>query len=357
MKVKIQISFILFSLLLCVNSHAQDSHFSQYEYSPLTVNPALTGIDKKLQVVLHHKDQWRALNGYRTDELSFEMRFNPSDFIKVNNKTAAFKGGQQKGFAFGVNLFSDKAGDGNLQTISGRLSLAYHLPLNENSRISAGIIGGVEQRSINPNGLRFNSQYGTNGTYDPSSSSGEIYTANKLTNGDFAAGLCYSYGEEDKYIAENNNKSFKIGAALDHISRPTQSYIAEANSVSYFKYTLHAQTLMGIANTSYSIKACIISMFEGKQTETALGAFFKYKMKETSKYTGIKKGMSISLGCYYRYRDAIIPSLQYEMARGAIGISYDINTSGLSKATIGRGGLEITMRFFNPVSFLYQKKD
>ena len=154
------ILFLSFALLICVFSKAQDSHFSQYEYSPLTVNPALTGIDKKLQVLLHHKDQWRALNGFRTDELSFEMRFDPRNFIKIKNRTAQFKEGIEKGFAFGINLFSDKAGDGNMQNFSGRLSLAYHLPLNENSRISAGILGGVEQRSINPSNLRNNSQIG-----------------------------------------------------------------------------------------------------------------------------------------------------------------------------------------------------
>lgn len=356
MNIKIYLSFIT-ALLICIDVKAQDSHFSQYECSPLTVNPALTGIDKKLQVVLHHKDQWRAMNGYRTDELSFEMRFDPSNWIKVKNRTEQFKKGEEKGFAFGINLFSDKAGDSNMKNISGHLSLAYHLRLNDDSRISAGIIGGIEQRSINPNGLRFNSQYGSNGIYDPSNSSGELYTVNKLTNGDFSAGLCYSYGVEDKYIATNNNKSFKIGAALDHIARPAQAYIVEQNPISYFKYTVHAQTLVGIPNTSYSIKASIFSMFEGKQNELTTGLFLKYQMKNASKYTGIKKEMAVSFGCYYRYNDALIPCLQYEMARAAIGISYDVNISSLRKATIGRGGIEATLRFFNPIPYLFQKKD
>lgn len=356
MLIKKYISISSLGLLFCFSVKGQDSHFSQYDHSPLTINPALTAVDKNLQAILHHKDQWKALNGYRTDELSFEMRFDPTSWIKIKNRTALYKKKEQKGFAFGVSLFSDKAGDGNMQKLCGSVSLAYHIMLDANNRVSAGLLGGVKQRSINPAGLRYNSQYGISGAYDPTITSGEVYKSNSIIYSDYSAGICYSFGEENKYMESNDNKSFKVGFSLDHLSRPEQAYILERDSRSYMKYTLHAQTLLGIKNSSYSVGASIISLFQGKQRETTFGALLKYRMKEESKYTGIKKGMAVSLGCYYRLGDAVIPYLQYELARYAIGISYDVNLSGLQKATTGRGGLEVTLRFFNPVPFLFQKK-
>ena len=348
--------FYSFVTLIFHSAVAQDTHFSQYDHSPLTINPALTAVDKNLQVVLHHKDQWKSLNGYRTDELSFEMRFDPTSWIKIKNRTALYKKKTQKGFAFGLSVFADKAGDGSMQKLCGTFTLAYHLMLDPSNRISAGLLTSAKQRSLNPSGLRYNSQYNYIGAYDPSMPSGEIYKSNSLTYTDYSAGICYSFGEENKYMESNYNKSLKMGFSLDHLSRPEQAYISTIKAKGYMKYTLHAQTLLGIKNSSYSVGASVISMFQGPQNEVTMGMLLKYRMKEESKYTGIKKGMAVSLGCFYRFRDAVIPYLQYELARYAIGISYDVNLSGLKKATTGRGGLEVTLRFFNPVPYLFQKK-
>ncbi len=356
MREKNYIAILVFTTMLFISAKAQDSHFSQYDHSPLNINPALTAVDKNLHVVLHHKDQWKSLNGYRTDELSFEMRFDPTSWIKIKNRTALYKKKKQKGFALGISLLGDKAGDGNMQKLCATFSLAYHMMLDPNNRISAGFLTSAKQRSISPNNLRYNSQYNYLGAYDPTMQSGEIYKSNSLSYSDYSAGVCYSFGEENKYMESNDNKSFKLGVAFDHLSRPEQAYITDIHSKSYMKYTLHAQTLLGIKNSSISVGASAISMIQGPQNEITMGMLLKYRMKEESKYTGIKKGMAISLGCSYRFRDALIPYMQFELARYAIGISYDVNLSGLQKATTGRGGLEVTLRFFNPVPFLFQKK-
>jgi len=356
MSIKIYIRFSTIAFLFCNITVAQDSHFSQYDHSPLTINPALTAVDKNLHIVAHHKEQWRSLKGYRTDELSFEMRFDPTSWIKVKNRTAVYKKKKQKGLALGVSLFSDKAGDGNMKRISGTFALAYHLLLDENNRISAGVLASSKRSSIDPSGLRFNSQYDYAGVYDQFSLSGETYQTSSISYNDYTAGICYSFGSENKYMESNDNKSLKVGVAFDHLSRPEQSYISTIHSKSYMKYTLHAQTLLGIKNSSISVGASVISMFQGPQSEVTMGMLLKYRMKDESKYTGIKKGAAVSLGCSYRFRDALIPYLQYELARYAIGISYDVNLSGLKKATTGRGGIEVTLRFFNPVPYLFQKK-
>ena len=194
----IQFTFIIF--LLGNFAQAQDSHFSQYDHSPLTMNPALTAIDKNIHIVAHHKDQWKSLNGFRTDELSFELRIDPTSWIKIKNRTATYKKKKQKGLALGLSLFSDKAGDGKMKKTCATFSLAYHMLLDENNRISAGFLMASKQSSINPSGLRYNSQYDYAGVYNPVTNSGENYQTNSLSYSDYTAGVCYSFGSENKYM-------------------------------------------------------------------------------------------------------------------------------------------------------------
>ena len=81
-------------------------------------------------------------------------------------------------------------------------------------------------------------------------------------------------------MESNDNKSLKIGVAFDHLSRPEQSYITTIHSKSYMKYTLHGQTLLGIKNTSISVGASAIAMFQGPQKEVTMGMLLKYRMNK-----------------------------------------------------------------------------
>ena len=59
----------------------------------------------------------------------------------------------------------------------------------------------------------------------------------------------------------------------------------------------------------------------------------KYYFKDDSKYTGYIRRSTLGLGAYYRYQDALIVNLLLELGQYAIGFSYDLNTSGLSKVS------------------------
>ena len=74
----------------------------------------------------------------------------------------------------------------------------------------------------------------------------------------------------------------------------------------------------------------------------------RYQIIEGSKYTGNIKETALSLGGYYRNGDSFIPTILIEVANYALGISYDINVSGLAAVSKGRGGVEIALRFINP---------
>jgi len=54
------------------------------------------------------------------------------------------------------------------------------------------------------------------------------------------------------------------------------------------------------------------------------------------------------LGIFNRLKDALSISALFELDRYGIGVSYDINTSALTLASQGRGGMEVSIRIRNP---------
>lgn len=333
-------------------SFAQDIHFSQYNFSPLTLNPALTSAYKDIQATLNYKTQWHSVDAYTTYQATYEMKLNQKAWTKLSKMTETYKKKLIRGLAFGLNVFQDKAGDGNMKTTQADLSLAYHSLLNENNTLSAGLIGGIVQRSIEEGGLRWNSQY-PGGVYDPSVGSGENLSRQSFIFGDYGAGILWSYGQASSYLTANDQKFVNAGISVSHLNRSQLSYLGNADAL-YRKYTAHTSMLFGIKNSHYSLAPSLLYMQQGSQKEITFGMMIKYKLKEESVYTGIVKATMLSLGCFYRNKDAVIPYLLVELDKYSIGLSYDTNISGLTAATSGRGGFEISLRFGNPSPFLYQ---
>jgi type IX secretion system PorP/SprF family membrane protein len=351
MKIKKLLSY-LFLVFILEKADAQDAHFSQYNFSPLTLNPALTSAYKDLQGTVNFKDQWRSMNAFRTAGAVFEMKLNQKRWTKLSRVTEGYKKKLVKGLAFGLNFFSDKAGDGAIKTTTVNLSIAYHALLNKNNTLSAGLIGGIMQRSISPDPLRWNNQY-TGGIYNSATMSGENFANQNFMVPDFGMGIMWSYGSEGRYTSLNDQVFANAGASIQHLNTPSYSFLGTAEKI-YRKYTFHSNTMFGIKNTHYSIAPSLLVTMQGKQKEITVGSLIKYKVREESKYTGIIKSSVISFGCFYRNKDAIIPTILLEMDRYTIGISYDTNISGLAAASSGRGGFEISLRIGTGSSFLYQ---
>ncbi len=355
MKNKLRAAFLLQSAVLPLGSFSQDIHFSQYAFSSVGINPAMTASYKDVLVTLQHKEQWRMVDAYRTSAATFEMKFGQPNWTKQDNTTGTFKKKLMKGLALGVYVFSDNAGDGNMKQFQFSTSLAYHALLNKNHTLSMGLIGGVIQKSIAPEGLRYNNQY-AGGTYDPNLASGENYSNQSFAKADLGAGLLWSYGEGSRYLTANDQKHVHAGISLNHINRPEQSFLGVISDPLKWKWTAHAGSLFGITNSSYSIGSSLLYMSQGNLIEFTPGLLVKYKFKENSVYTGFIKSSALTLGCYYRNKDAVIPYIMYEMDKYSLGISYDTNISGLASVTAGRGGIEISLRFNTPSPFLYQTK-
>lgn len=344
-KTPLKVLLVVFQMLAYViQSSAQDIHFSQFTMTPILLDPSQAGkFGGDQRAIVNYRDQWSSVmnNSFRTYGVSFDMHLNK-------------KAKKDNFFGIGLTAFSDKAGGISLGTTILNVSLAYHVRMNQSSYFSAGAKAGIIQNSLTPSQLRFDNQFDGSG-HNESLSSGEDFNQRSLLNPDFAIGLSYTWGTNtsDKVISNNgfDGKKMNIGFAAHHVSSPDYSYLEPQTDNLNLKYILHANTSFGIHETNTAIQPSGFIQYQEGATNIVLGTFFRYNLKEKSKYSQFSNGAAMSVGIHYRISDAIIPSILIEMGSIAIGVSYDINVSGLSTATGGQGGYEFSIRYVNPNPF------
>jgi len=329
--------FLIIIILSGVGSFvfSQDIHFSQFNNSPLTLNPASTGVfNADIRVIMNYKSQWKQVS-------------DPFKTYAFSCDAGLLKKKWQNGYiGVGVSVFNDHAGLSNLSTTEANLSLSSVLAVASNHNLSVGIQAGMAQRSVSIDGLQWTNQY--NGmNYDSGLSSGEQFSQNNFSFQDYSTGILWSFGKGEMYSTANDAVKANLGIAMFHVNRPEQSFLGTKDRL-YSKYVIHGMFYKGIKNTRASIIPSAAVYLQGKSKEILAGMLVKYKLKEASKYTGFIKASDVYFGGYYRYGDAIAICTQLEVNRYFIGLSYDVNMSGLTTVSKGLGGLEISLRFINP---------
>lgn len=334
---KIKQLFIV--MLLPALVQAQDIHFTQFYMSPLVQNPAMAGANFDLQAIVNYKDQWKSVaSPYRTLDASCDMRLG--------------KKKPEKGYwAAGALFYSDKAGDANMQTTQASLTAAYHVLLGSSSKLSAGIQPTFCQRSMTFENLQWGNQY-VAGSYNTNNPTGEpLGSAASYNFFDVGAGLMWTFDKGEMYISAHNHLKINAGFSVFHITQPKYSYYATPTETLYRKYVGYANANIGIKNSSLSVVPGFIFYSQGPAKELLFGTSLRYLLKESSKYTSYVNGASLSLGGYYRNKDAVALTMLLELSKYAIGFSYDINISDLNTASSKKGGFEISLRFVNPNPF------
>lgn len=349
------LAFLIFNFLFLI-SHSQDIHFSQFYETPSLLNPALTGATSNLRASLQYRNQWSSVTvPYKTFAASFEMKLNQKSWEQQGDNSNQVQKKFTEGLAAGISFFSDRAGDGDMGLTQATLSIADQVALNEKNALSVGLQASIAQRSIDYSKLIWPNQYNGSG-YDASINAGENFSTSKFMYGDYVAGLLWTYGKGEMYMTANDEVKANAGIALYHITKPNESYLSNTSELLDTRFAVHGGMAFGIKNSSLSIAPSFLLNFQGPTKEIVLGSLVKYNLREDSKFTGNIKSAFISFGGYYRNDDAVIPTFLLEMGQYAMGVSYDVNVSGLRAASSERGGLEIMLRFVGANPFLYQNK-
>jgi type IX secretion system PorP/SprF family membrane protein len=314
----------LFMVIYRAPLFAQDMHFSQFFNAPATLNPAATGqMSEDLRFTTFFKEQWGGIgNAYRTSLSAFDAKIYPS---KKRNSS----------LGFGMQVYSDKAGESRMGVSLANLAVSYQIRLNRYHNLSGGIFGGLGQRSIQINNLRWGHQF-TGDSYDPNIP-GELIPLPNILMADFGAGLYWNHIRDEDFTAH-------AGLAVSHMNRPPQSHYNRYQELLYTKYVFNGGAEFGLEMTNASILPSFLFMKQGPVQEITTGAMVRYTLGHNSRYTGLRNTSAFYLGTFYRVRDAIIVASRYDLKNNwTLGMSYDINVSKLRMASSGRGGMEISL--------------
>jgi type IX secretion system PorP/SprF family membrane protein len=335
---------LLFIFWFCIGfihiGKSQDIHFSQFDYNPMTINPGLTGVfigDQRASI--SYKDQWKSFNSsYVTHSFSFD-----SGLLKKRNN-----GGWM---GAGLNVFRDVAGASKLGSTKVLLSISGIVELSRNQQITAGIQGGISQNSMSPSELTWDDQY-VGGAYSATNPTQEVFAMNPFVYTDLAAGVSWNYTTGSATLSSYDATRFELGMAIHHINRPSMKF-SNSNERLHRKVIAHGKGNIGIKNSHFMMIPTFMAAFQGPSKEIVLGCLLRYRLQEASLYTGYFSEMAIAVGTLYRVGDAAIPSVLIEVGSFALGVSYDVNISGLNSVSNGKGGIEIVLRFVNPNPFSY----
>lgn len=299
--------------------NAQDIHYSQFNASPQNLNPAQTGLfDGDWRFVGNYRSQWSSIPvPYKTFSLATDTRLK----TKLKNDVPAL----------GLIINNDRSGDSKFTTSQIFISGSYIKKLNKDSThfLSLALQPGISTKSFDINALTFDNQYdGDN--YNASLASGENFSKTRITYFDMGGGLTYLW-------RKNSRTKVNFGVSAFHLNRPKQSFFNNDEIRLDVK-----TTISGIGEIPVTAKVDLLPSFlyqhQGKFHETLLGLFGKYYL---SPVNGMET--AVSLGAFYRLKDAFILAANMDYRNFNVGLSYDINTSRLREATNRRGGFEISV--------------
>lgn len=315
----------LLALLVALSSRAQDPHFTQFFSSPLTLNPAFTGLfTGQYRVAANYRSQWGSIaTPFVTGTVSADMGIlkniiNPNDILGV-----------------GLLTMYDETGGGGLKTEYAALSASYQksLDVSGNSTLGLGIQTALVQKRLDFSKLIFEDQLTSNG-FDPSVPNGEYFPNSMISYPDFNVGLLFN-------DLVGKTSSFYVGGSYYHITQPRESFLGGKYQL-HSRYTLHAGGTMSVDKNTQLYVSGLFMQQSGAQEED-LGAALGLMVNNQPQNPTI-----FYVGTWYRFDDAINPYIGLEFNNFQMGMSYDVNVSSLQSASLHRGGFEISLIYIQP---------
>ena len=307
----LQILFFI-SINDCV---AQDLHFSQFLATPLYINPSMTSlVSGDCRAVGVYRSQWREVS----------IPFN-SIFASYEHKM--FLGKNTAGI--GIMIANDRSGDAEYTVNDIRVSLAYHWRLGNNF-LSVGLQPGFYQKMIGVTDLTYPIQYDPSiGLFNSSLSNHESGQAMQVKYVDVNLGMHWAGIIDDK-------KAYRLGLSVMHLFKPYESFYNVKDWKLPRKWNLNAGFEMNI-NDQMAVFPNTIIMMQGGAFEFIGGVNALFYNKDRS--------IKLIPGFHYRYGDAVIPSFSMLIKQVQLGLSYDLNVSGLKAATNYQGGFEVSLMY------------
>lgn len=321
-----------FALLACLSFgpifianrvSAQSIHFSQFYEVSVLRNPALTGIfTGDYKVGVDYRSQWGSISvPFQTVMASAETK------IPINKDVNDF-------LSFGISAAYDKAGSIAMTGLQVYPAISFNKTLEDDhdTYLSAGFTAGYIQRSFDVNKITTSEQI-VNGVFNPGLLTGENITNTSMSYYDLGAGISLNSS-----IGQANNINYYIGLAGYNLTQPDIKFGNATSKKAPVRLSGNFGFLTQL-DRNFGLVFHANYMSQGKVNQTVFGGMLGYRAYDFRENTTL----TIYAGGFYRWNDAVIPTIKVDYRQYSFTFSYDVNTSNLSLASNNAGGLELSI--------------
>lgn len=308
----------LIIVLFCavsMTSMAQDIHFTQYNMSPLSLNPANTGnFYGTYRIGGIYRNQWASVI---TSPFSTPLFYIDAPIITGFRK--------RDWIGVGGTFISDKAGIAKLGSSTIMGSVAYHFAVNKKGTtiLTLGVQVGKQNRSVSLTGD--NIRFGEELDPDMIIKSQDHALGEKSDFFDINAGLTL----KTKLGTQTN---MVLGFAMNHINNPKYSIGGGGSKEEQnlpIRYIGHGEINFDL-NKKWVMSPTFLYQAIGTLNEANVQLMGGYKLIDTK-----EKKVKLNVGVGYRLgRNAeILLGMDYNDIK--VGFGWDLNTSGLNNGSYG----------------------
>jgi len=311
----------------------QDYHFSQFFTSPVTYNPANSGaFENDIRGMVNYRNQYGSLSSdpYKTIAFAVDAPIKLTDLAYDQN----FLG-------LGLTVVNDNAGilGFNNLNIAGNFAYAIDLGGTEQNPhfISVGLQVGYIQRTLNLNKGSWENQW-TGIEFNQGVASGERTTGTiNETNIDLGGGVSW-------YKSFNENTKLLMGGSILHANKPRVD-ILRSDEALMRKFIGHVSVASTPVGSQVTYLPNLFVMFQGPNRIIDIGSEIEFSFWDRTQFTDFRNNLSMNMGAYYRYKDAIYFVGRANYYDFSLGISYDFTISQLAEGNNGQGGVELVISY------------
>lgn len=309
-----------------LGSLAQDIHFTMFNLSPLSLNPANTGLmNADFRIANSFRSQWRPIGDpVNTVAASYDQQL----YSLPNNLSG------------GLIFINDQAGGIDLveNKLMGSLGVKR---FGRKATLSGGIQIGVASKVFRSEFATYPQQYSRElGTFDPNLPSGEEGMRLSTLYLDVNIGGIIQF--------KTRKGPLTIGGAIFHVNAPDESFYKTGDRL-LPRLVSHAEYDLSLSEKIF-IRPAFIWMTLQKAQELVVGSAVGVRTKGNSlNVTGLFAGMNVRTGVN-RNGDAFAPYAGIDFKHFKVGVVYDITYSDLQIATDRRGAIEFAVIYTSPYS-------
>ncbi len=314
---------------------AQDVHFTQFNASPLIVNPAFTGnFSGRMRASAVYRDQWRSVTvPFKTIAVSVDAPI-VSD-LTIDDYLAA-----------GIQLYNDRAGDANLSNLSALASVTYHkfLGAGANKALSVGFQGGYTQKSFDLTRVYFSDEF-DGGQFQPGTTGSTLNP--KTDYFVFNAGISWAHAVGEKF-------SYVLGVGANNLNQPRETFDRQQKADVGLAMRYNGQVgAIAYVSDRFSLRPAFLYQQQANATEMIAGNEFHLIVgdPEFKAFT-----TAVFLGGWYRFDDAAMVTAGLEYKGFRLGLAYDYTVSSLKNNARSTGGFELALTWIAPDPLDFARK-